>query len=205
MPPSSHCLRRFMLRQSGGGQVFVCLIHRLPLILIFSELSCFKVWILKQFLKQCAILPLLLLEHHFWYEYWRLDRFNSNTRTRLNIYLAIMDKIIRSKIYGTVNHPQEIGWMQINKLYPVVLHPVCWSEQYFQSSGFYLFSDILLSYCSFDLFFPFYSGLLRLPLALTSGECPPDCGTQEHHMKLGIRRRWAGPVAWGGHLPAGGT
>lgn len=24
-------------------------------------------------------------------------------------------------------------------------------------------------------------------------------------MKLGIRRRWAGPVAWGGHRPAGGS
>ena len=141
-------------------------------------------------------MQLLLSEDHFWSDYWRLDRFNSNTRICLSIYVAIMGKIIWSRIYGTVNHPQEIGWMQINKRYPVV-HPVCWSEQYFQSSGFYLFSDILLSCCSFDLLFPFYSGLLRLPLLLTSGECPPDCGTQEHHMELGIRRRWAGPVAWG--------
>lgn len=71
------------------------------------------------------------------------------------------------------------------------IFPVQWISSHLWHSG----SEIL-SCCSFDLLFPFCSGLLRLPLALTSRDCP-HCGAEEHCVNL-LRRRWAGCVAWGG-------
>lgn len=58
-------------------------------------------------------------------------------------------------------------------------------------------SSKLLSRCPFHLLIPFSSGLLWLPLALTSKDCLPVCVPKKHRMKLGIWRRWAGPLAWG--------